>query len=286
MKVAVTGSSGFIGNFLKKKLAEEGVDLFEIDLNVGIDILHKDFLSKVPYFDCLVHLAAQSFVPDSYINSYDFYITNITGTINALELCKKYNSRIIFMSSYVYGIPKYLPIDEKHPVNAFNPYADTKIKGEELCKSYHHFFNIPVTIIRPFNIYGPGQNPNFLIPSILFQIQREKKIVLNDPNPKRDFVYITDAIESIFKCIKYEHKNVEIFNVGSGESISVKEICSIFSNFLNNVIPIEFKGQIRKSEIDETISDIKKIKHVLGWEPKISIEEGIHKLIRTYNLFL
>lgn len=279
MKVAVTGSSGFVGNFLKKKLIEEGLEIFEIDLKSGIDILNKQHLEKVPYFDCLVNLAALSFVPDSYTNSYNFYITNLTGTVNALELCKKYQSRMIFISSYVYGVPQYLPIDENHPVSAFNPYADTKIKGEELCKSYHRFFDIPVTIFRPFNIYGPGQNRNFLIPSIFEQIRKTKSIELKDPKPKRDFVYVTDVVNAIYKGVKYDKSEFEIFNIGSGESKSVDEISSLILNNLNFKVSLKFTGEQRENEVLDVIANIEKAKNKLGWTPLISLEEGIKKYL-------
>lgn len=283
MKVAITGSSGFVGNFLKKKLIEEGLEIFEIDLKSGIDILNKQHLEKVPYFDCLVHLAALSFVPDSYHNSRDFYITNLTGTVNALELCKKYQSRMIFMSSYVYGIPQYLPIDENHPLSAFNPYADTKIKGEELCKSYNRFFGIPITIFRPFNIYGPEQNRNFLIPSIFEQIYNKNEIVLKDPNPKRDFVYVTDVVNALFMGIKYFQSEFEIFNIGSGESKSVKEICTLILSSFDYEISLKFTGEQRENEVSDVIANIEKAKINLSWTPQISFEEGIFKLTTIRN---
>jgi len=195
MKIAITGSRGFVGSFLSKRLIELNFDIVEIDLEVGYDITNWDSISTVENFDLLIHLAAKSYVPDSLKNPVEFYKTNILGTINALEMCRKLDVKIIFASSYVYGTPQYLPIDENHPVEAFNPYSQSKLIGEDLCRSYSRDFNVPAIILRPFNIYGKGQSSDFLVPLILNQA--EKGIVkLKDSRPKRDFIYIEDVVDA------------------------------------------------------------------------------------------
>jgi UDP-glucose 4-epimerase len=199
MKIAISGSEGFIGQALKSKLSLNiNTELICIDIKNGDDLSYKKILDRIKEFDVFVHLAALSFVPDSYTKPHTFFDINFNTTLNALELCRKYKAKMIFLSSYVYGKPHYLPIDEKHPINAFNPYAQTKIIGEKLCESYNKDFNVPCFILRPFNIYGPRQNSLFLLPSILEQIKAgQKKILLNDPTPRRDFVNIYDVIEAM-----------------------------------------------------------------------------------------
>src|SRR3972149_12306266 len=166
MIIAVTGSSGSGGKKLAEHLTSLNHKIIKIGRQEGIDITNYNDLNKVPEFDIIFHFAAMSYVPDSYLKPQEFYNFNFNSTLNTLELCRKYNAKYVYISSYVYGNPEYLPIDEDHPLVPFNPYADTKIIGENLCRSYNKFFNLNIMIVRPFNIYGPGQNSNFLIPFI------------------------------------------------------------------------------------------------------------------------
>ena len=165
MKLAITGCNGFIGSHLVKRLLKDGHDLIKIDFNYGYDLTDWSSLQSLEKFDVLFHLAAKSYVPESYDNPQPFYYTNIVGTLNALELCRLHNAKMIYTSSYVYGQPKYLPIDEEHLVIPFNPYAQSKIIGEDLCKAYHRDFGLNVLTIRPFNIYGTGQSGRLYYPN-------------------------------------------------------------------------------------------------------------------------
>ena len=204
--------------------------------------------------------------------------TNINGTLNMLELCRKNKARLIFTSSYVYGNPSYLPIDEKHPIKAFNPYAQSKIIGENLCEIYSNNFDISVVVLRLFNVYGKGQSENFLIPSIIKQIKSEK-IVLNDLNPKRDYIYIDDLLDVYFKLINKEFSGFKLFNIGSGESVSIKKIISTIELKINKKFDIISLDKIRKNEIKETKADISKISKYINWQPKISFKDGLHKIL-------
>jgi len=280
MKIAITGSRGFVGSFLSKRLIELNFDIVEIDLEVGYDITNWDSISTVENFDLLIHLAAKSYVPDSLKNPVEFYKTNILGTINALEMCRKLDVKIIFASSYVYGTPQYLPIDENHPVEAFNPYSQSKLIGEDLCRSYSRDFNVPAIILRPFNIYGKGQSSDFLVPLILNQA--EKGIVkLKDSRPKRDFIYIEDVVDAFIKSIEYSASNFEIFNIGTGKSTSIAELTSLISGYFGNKLQISFSEEKRKHEVLNTIADIKKANHLLNWFPQYSLEKGIESMINN-----
>ncbi|WP_167604641.1 NAD-dependent epimerase/dehydratase family protein [Maribellus sediminis] len=277
MKIAITGSSGFIGTHLKNRLLQKNIEIIEIDITNGIDLLNWQLLKQIDSFDYLIHLAGKLFVPDSYQQSFDFYNTNITGTLHALELCKQKAAKMIFFSSYVYGQPEYLPIDEKHPLKAFNPYADTKIKGEDLCYSYANYFNVPVVVFRPFNIYGEGQSSNFLISKIIQQTKNESKIILDDPRPRRDYINVSDVVDAVVKMIDQGFDGFDVFNLGTGISYSVAEVIDIVQEIVGN--KFEFTGKQRKNEVLDTVANISKMNKKLNWIPQISLKEGLMKLL-------
>lgn len=278
MKIAVSGSSGFIGSCLVRKLKKCGFEVISLDRQNGIDLTIWEQLVKIPQFDVFVHLASKSFVPDSYNHPRDFYATNITGTLNSLELCRIHGARMLYTSSYVYGAPKYLPVDEKHPVAAFNPYAQTKLIGEKLCEGFNRDFGVPVQIMRPFNVYGLGQKTNFLIPTIIDQA-KTGKVQLKDPNPKRDFIFVDDLVEAYLGGIRMNEVKYEVFNIGSGVSFSVREIVQIVNHFFGDRLEIEYKGSVRPNEISDTVADITKATQKLDWSPKIDLNTGIEKLL-------
>jgi UDP-glucose 4-epimerase len=198
-----------------------------------------------------------------------------------LELCRLNNAKFIFVSSYVYGVPNYLPIDEKHNVNAFNPYAHTKLIGEQICEGYHNDFSVPVIILRPFNIFGKGQNEQFLIPSILKQASTGR-ILLKDPRPKRDFLYIDDFLNVFLCLLEFSSENLEIFNIGSGRSYSIENIVSQVQLLYGSEIKVQFTGETRKNEVLETSADITKANSLLGWEPIYDLSDGIKEILK-YN---
>ena len=274
MRIAVTGSSGFTGKKLVKHLQYLNHEVIKIDLEEGIDATNYNDLKEIPKFDILYHLAAKSFVPDSYLKPLDFYKVNFNSTLNTLELCRNFNAKYIFISSYVYGNPQYLPIDEHHPITSFNPYADTKIIGENLCRSYHKYFNLNVTIVRPFNIYGPEQTHNFLIPFIFNQAVKGK-IELSDPNPKRDLIFIDDLIELYASLIAYDNSKLEIFNAGYGISYSVREIVEYIANLFPSPIEVNFLNKIRPNEVADSVSNNVKAKTLLNWKPQIDLPQGL-----------
>ena len=280
MKIAITGSSGFVGTALKQKLIKANHKIIEIDFDLGFDLTNWESVKKIECFDVLIHLAAKSFVPDSFENPSSFYKTNILTTLNALELCRKYKAKMIYTSSYVYGSPKYLPIDEDHPIVAFNPYAQSKIIGEDLCKGYFRDFDVPVIIFRPFNIYGRSQDHNFLISKIIKQAYKGR-IELEDSRPKRDFIFIEDVVDAYEKAISYNTSKFEIFNIGSGQSTTIRMISEINVKKKNNKIPIFFSEKRRKNEVLETLASIEKAKNLLKWHPKNDIKMGISKIIET-----
>ncbi|HWY98386.1 MAG TPA: SDR family oxidoreductase, partial [Bacteroidia bacterium] len=209
-KVLITGSNGFIGKQLKKQLLTEGYEIAEFNSADG-DISKTELSFKG--IDNVFHLAGKSFVPDSWKNPKAFYDVNVTGTLNVLELCRKTGAGLTFISSFVYGIPKYQPIDECHPVKPANPYGHSKMIAEEICKYYQESFNIKVTIVRPFNIYGAFQSEHFLIPIIIKQLfdKKQSKIEVLDLAPKRDYLFLDDLVSATVSL--YKKSKTGIYNV-------------------------------------------------------------------------
>jgi nucleoside-diphosphate-sugar epimerase len=275
--VAITGSSGFVGKHLVKRLRNEQCKVIDLDIKDGVDLMSEKIIEKIDKFDLLIHLAARSFVPDSYTQPLSFFKTNYLLTLHALEMCRKHGAALIYFSSYVYGKPVYLPIDENHPTDGFNPYAQTKLIGEELCKSYNRFFNVPVMIIRPFNIYGPGQDSRYLIPKII-HMAATGTIELENPEPKRDFIHINDVVEFIVMVAKKDFEmKCEIFNLGSGTSFTVDEIVRMIVK--NKKIAVNYTNKKRPNEITDIICNPNKAKLRFNWHPEASLKEELSKLL-------
>ena len=185
------------------------------------------------------------------------------------------------MSSYVYDKNAKLPTKEDEILSPQNPYALTKVLGEEICSFFNKVYGVNVLIIRPFNLFGPGQNSSFLIPSIISQALKNKQILVKDLAPKRDYLYIEDLSNAIKKLISYQGDQI-IFNLGYGKSHSVKEVIDIIQSILKTSCLVKSENLTRKMEIMDTIANIDRAKLELGWEPLFSLEEGLKDLILKY----
>jgi len=278
-KIAVTGSSGFIGKYLCKLLKSQEFEVIEIDIDKGFDINDFDTFKLITDYDFIVHLAAKSYVPDSFVQPHDFYKTNIDGTLNVLESARLNEAKVIFFSSYIYGGPESLPVKETHRKVPHNPYSHSKLLGENLCKAYNKDFGVPVTIFRPFNIYGPNQRSNFLIPTIIEQLENSE-INLLDDKPKRDYIYVTDIANAILAAIKTDLDGFESFNLGSGKSYSVRDIAETLISLSNSKAKLLFANKKRKNEVLDCYADISKAKKMLNWEPLVSISHGLKMTIK------
>jgi UDP-glucose 4-epimerase len=281
--ILITGGSGFIGQNLIKSINKLNFEVFSIKGKQYTDLTEEKEVHKLPKFDIIIHLAAFNYIPSSFDTPINCYKNNINSTLNILEKTKNDKSSLIFFSSYIYGRPKYLPIDEKHPRDALNPYTQSKIICEDLCFSYHRDYNVPITIFRPFNIYGPFQKPIFLIPKILNSLENHE-IDLGNSKSKRDFVYISDVIEAIKLSLNINNLGLKIYNLGAGKSISVKDVSETILSASNSSATVNFSNNFRKGDVDNTIADITKIKNELGWEPKVSFLEGIKKCLVAQKL--
>ena len=280
-RILVTGGSGFVGSHLVEELKRHNVEVITLTDQKGrrIDVSDWQKIKEITDIDRVYHLAAKTYVPFSFENPRETYEVNVLGTLNILELCRLRDvEKIVFVSSYVYGQPRYLPIDEKHPVQPTNPYMRSKILGEELCRAYNNDFGLKCIILRPFNIYGEGQSDDFLIPSILKQLVNGK-IELRDSEPRRDFLYIKDTIEAYVRAGGYSGSDFEIFNIGSGVSYSVDEIVRKVINISGQKVAVNYQDKRRKNEIMNVVADIRKAREKLRWMPKISIEGGLNATI-------
>jgi nucleoside-diphosphate-sugar epimerase len=275
-KVLITGANGFLGRKLVVNLPHKYVISF--DMNDG-DIATHDFDKYEAAH--VIHLAARTFVPQSWEQPYEYYRVNFMGTLNILEYCRKNNAAMTFISTYMYGAPQYMPIDETHPRSAHSVYNHTKLLGEDLCEFYTKNYGISVTILRLFNVYGEGQRKEFLIPGIIDQALHGEIIKVNDLEPRRDFVYIDDVIAAIKKTIGTT--GFHVYNIGSGESRSVLEVIRSICAALEVDKPIRTAGQRRQNEVMNVVADIRKAKQELGWIPKITFDEGIAKTVTSYS---
>lgn len=278
MKIAITGSEGFIGKAIVTALTASHHEIVRIDILLGIDVLNLEQLSSIPEFDIVIHLASRLIIQESYTIPYSYYNCNVMGTLNILELCRIREKKMVFFSSYLYGHPQYYPIDELHPISALNPYAQSKLLSEQLCFAYNRDFNVSVIVFRPFNIYGVGQNPYFLIPNIIQQC-KSGTVHLKDARPKRDYVYIEDVVNACVAAINYNKPGLEIFNIGSGLSFSIPQIINTIRIILNKNIEVVYSNEIRNNEILNTICDHRKAGLMLNWFPQITLEQGLREII-------
>ncbi|MBN1131879.1 MAG: GDP-mannose 4,6-dehydratase [Bacteroidales bacterium] len=273
----ITGSAGFIGRHLIRSLQDSKTyQILEFDLTDGDVATHRFETDRI---DHVIHLAGKTYVPDSWTDPYAFYRTNFLGTVNILNLCRRHHASLTYISAYVYGVPDYLPVDEKHPLKAANPYMHSKIEAESACRFYSENFEIPVTVIRPFNIYGPGQNEHFLIPKIINQVCSDSDVIrVFSLGPKRDYIYIDDLIDALVKSVNINTR-YQVINIGSGTSYSVRDIIDRCQNIAGTNKTVLEEHIDRKNEIPDVRADVQKAMELLGWSPATDIETGLAKII-------
>jgi len=278
-RIIVTGSKGFVGSHLVRELRKGGAKVISIDISKGVDVTDWGQINDYPDMDIIYHLAAKTYIPSAIEDPRETYRVNLLSTLNMLELGRRKGvNAFIFASSYIYGYPQYIPIDERHPINPTNPYSRGKALAEDLCRAYYQDYGLRCLIIRAFNIYGEGQRDDFLIPAIVKQIGKGE-IELNDPEPRRDFLYVKDAVEAYVKAAEYSGSDFEIFNIGSGVSYSVDEIVRKIIAVSGQRVRVKYLYQRRDNEIMNTVADIRKAKEKLDWEPKFNLEEGLANMI-------
>jgi len=307
-KVLVTGSEGFIGSHLTEKLIELGSDirayvLYNAFNSWGwLDSFSKDKLDQIEIYmgdvrdennvrsavkevDIVFHLAALIGIPYSYYSPQSYVSTNVKGTLNILQAGRDENvEKIIHTStSETYGTAIYTPIDEKHPLQGQSPYSASKIGGDMLAESYYRSFDLPVSIIRPFNTYGPRQSARAVIPTIISQIiSGKKEIFLGSLTPVRDFTYVKDTVEGFIKMAEVGKTVGKLINIGSGEGITIGDLANKIIKLTGRNIKIKTqKERIRpeKSEVNKLICNKNYAKELLGWKPNYSLDAGLKETI-------
>jgi NAD dependent epimerase/dehydratase len=321
MKVLVTGAAGFLGSHLTEKLVENGNKVRvlmhydsnnnwgwlenskyknEIEFVVG-DIRDFDSVySAMQNIDEVFHLAALIGIPYSYLSPLAYIKTNIEGTYNILQSAKLLNTKnvIITSTSETYGSAQYTPINEAHPKVGQSPYSATKIGADNLAISYYRSFNLPIKIVRPFNIYGPRQSARAIIPTIGAQIINGlEEIKLGNLDAKRDLTFVKDTVAGFIEISKQVKLNGESTNIGMNEEISIKDLVLKISQILNkkiNIVTDDKRIRPQKSEVDRLLCDNSKIIKNTNWKPKYSLETGlketldwisINKKMFKYNIY-
>ena len=273
-KILVTGHRGIIASHLIKKLTNCEIIIDSIN-GKRIDLQNNEEVMKIEPVDTVIHLGGKT---QKGLEWKEYFENNIIGTLNILEYCViKKIKKIIFVSSYVYGNPKYSPIDEQHQISPHNLYTKSKFLAEELCKIYSEKYKLNVIILRPFNIFARSMNKNYLISNLIESINTKKIVTITNRTSKRDFLYIDDFIELILKIKDYDFK-YEIFNVGSGISHSFDEVIEIIEKNTSKKLNLEYKND-DQSYIQNITADNSKITKILDWKPELTFEEGLQKLL-------
>jgi NAD dependent epimerase/dehydratase len=305
-KILVTGASGFIGSHLTEKLVEMGFEVKafvkynfqndwgwlehskikdEIEIYTG-DIRDYDAVyDAASDVDVIFHLAALIGIPYSYVSPLAYIKTNVEGTYNVLQSARQHNlDRVIVTStSETYGSAQYVPIDEEHPMVGQSPYSASKISADQLSISYHRSFDMPVTIARPFNTYGPRQSARAIIPTIITQILNgQKEIKLGNLSPTRDFNYVKDTAAGFISLAKSDKTIGEITNIGSNFEISMRDTVDLIVKLTGeNIKIVTDKQRVRpdKSEVDRLYCNNSKIKKLTAWKPEYDLEAGLKETI-------
>ncbi|APT76112.1 NAD-dependent dehydratase [Marinitoga sp. 1137] len=306
MKVLVTGAEGFIGSHLTEMLVEKGYNvkafvrynfqnewgwlekskyLKDIEIYTG-DIRDYDSVyDSMKDVDVVFHLAALIGIPYSYISPLAYIKTNTEGTYNVLEAARKLDiQRVIHTStSEIYGTAQYVPIDEKHPYNPQSPYAASKAGADHLALSYYRSFELPITIIRPFNTYGPRQSARAIIPTIISQILAGKKqIKLGNLTPTRDLNYVKDTANGFITVGLHEKTIGDVYNLGTGKEISIGDLAKKIIELTGKDVEIVTDKQRlrpKKSEVERLLSNPEKAMKLTGWKPQYSLDEGLKETI-------
>ena len=305
-KILVTGADGFIGSHLTEMLVNRGYKvkalaqynsfnnwgwLESVNHKNEIEIISGDIRDLnlcrtiTKDIDMIFHLAALIAIPYSYLAPDSYLETNIKGTMNICEAARENGvSRIIHTStSEVYGTAKYVPIDENHPLQPQSPYSASKISADAMAMSFFNSFDLPLSIVRPFNTYGPRQSARAVIPTIITQIASGKKeIKLGDTSPTRDFNYVEDCWRAFIMIAESDKTIGETINIGSNSEISISDTLKLIKELMLSDVTFindEQRNRPKNSEVFRLWCDNKKIKNLVGYKPQVSFRDGLKKTI-------
>jgi len=284
-KILITGSNGFIGKHLVRVLEQEN-EIFTLSpiRSQRIDVTDFESLKSLPIkeIDIVFHLAAHTDIEDSLRDPRRTVFNNCVSTLNILELCRLFEMKLIYMSSYLYGKPQYLPTDESHPLSPTNPYALSKMIAETMCNYYIDNYNIKCITLRPFNVYGIGQpEKKYSVVGIIKQIGKGEVEIENEME-KRDYIYVSDVVDALIKAGHCVERISDVFNIGTGNSYTLPELVTLLLK-ISGKNPKLTIGRKFSSYIPETRADIGKAEKELDWHPKIDIFTGMKKLWDYYG---
>lgn len=308
----VTGADGFIGSHLVEKLVEEGyrvralsyynsfntwgwLDTLPAEILKEIEVITGDVRDPfqvdraVKGVDHLFHLAALIAIPYSYTSPQSYVDTNVTGTLNVLEAARKWETErvLITSTSEVYGTALEVPITETHPRQAQSPYSATKIAADALADSYYRSFGTPVTIVRPFNTYGPRQSARAVIPTIISQLSSGyDEIQLGNLSPTRDFNYVKDTCSGFLEIAKTDSLIGEEVNIATQEEISIGELAEELIRQIRpeaKVVTDQERLRPDKSEVERLLGANQKIRSITQWAPNYTFKEGIAETIEWFS---
>jgi NAD dependent epimerase/dehydratase len=311
-KVLITGADGFIGSHLTESLLEAGYEVtafvYYNSFNSWgwLDSLPKEKLNRIDVFvgdirdpngvrkamqgmDMVFHLAALIAIPFSYHSPDSYVDTNIKGTLNVLQAARDAGCRrvLVTSTSEVYGTAKYVPIDENHPFQGQSPYSATKIGADRLAESFYRSFNMPVTIVRPFNTYGPRQSARAVIPTVITQLLAgAEEIKLGSLHPTRDFNYVKDTVAGFIAIAESPNTIGEEINIASQQEISIGELAQIIIDAINpsaRIFSEDTRLRPEKSEVERLLGSNEKIKRLTGWKPATSLKQGIRDTIAWFR---
>lgn len=307
-KVLVTGADGFIGSHLVETLLDEGYEVRAFVLYNSfntwgwLDTFPKEKLDKIEIFagdvrdpnavrkamqgmDAVFHLAALIAIPYSYYAPDAYVDTNIKGTLNILQAARDLETErvLITSTSEVYGTAQYVPIDEKHPFQGQSPYSATKIGADRLAEAFYRSFGLPVTIVRPFNTFGPRQSARAVIPTIITQLlSGSKEISLGSLTPTRDFNYVKDTARGFLEIYRSQRTIGEEINIATQKEISIGQLAEELIRQIDpeaRIICDEQRLRPEKSEVERLLGCNRKIRELTAWEPRYTFEQGIAETI-------
>ncbi len=303
MKVLVTGADGFIGSHLAEELVRRGhsVRALAIYTSLGtrgwldhadpalvgdMEIVTGDvrdsqcMLDLAQGCDAILHLAALIAIPYSYRAPESYIDTNVKGTLNVLKAAMSagYRHVVHTSTSEVYGTAQHVPIDENHPLNAQSPYAATKVAADQLALSFHRSFELPVTVVRPFNTYGPRQSTRAVIPTIITQLAAgQSQITLGSLQPTRDFTHVSDTVEGFISAMESQAAVGGVVNLGSGFEASIGDTARIIAELMGSKATVmEDSKRLRPkaSEVERLLADTRRAQELIGWKPRYGHADG------------
>ena len=308
MKVLVTGAGGFIGSHLTERLVRDGHQVrvliryngrddrgnlrdLPIDIQAELDVERGDLKDPgavrraVDGREWVFHLGALIAIPYSYQNPYDVVQTNVLGTAHVLDACRSNPAlvRVVLTStSEVYGTAQTVPIEECHPLRGQSPYAATKIGADALGESYHRAFELPVTILRPFNTFGPRQSARAIIPTIISQALSLPRIRLGRLDPRRDLTYVKDTVSGFVAIAGCDAALGKVVNIGRGSDISIGELVELIGERLDRTLEVEAdtdRYRPAASEVERLLAGTAMAQRLWGWEPQYSLAQGLDETI-------